>query len=440
MKLQKKDILLAIKKNLTEMPMKFDTDDSRPHQDVQTDLANRNTAMKKVNFPKDTEEPHTNFEEFLASKSYKNIVSNVQRYTGGSVGRGEDQRGFELNKLMQRAAIKVNQIEGAHREELARLALQLVMKEFGIQEGDIEYEAKIDMPDNSGFSSTSPNEGPETEEEVEIEKELFNDLESFNLERAKRRLINAMMAGSSERGHYMFHLVDQELSEITGSDELINLYGILMSISNSNLWQISNRNLSSLIGGAGGGQASAGGKERVDLNSNPPKVYATAINFPILVHELIKGTKEVVAGLHGLPKDRDMAQRVIDAEDKVDKELWDLRLGPAIWDIVRESLPEEVLTDENKKELQLIFFQHIVSKPPKEFLVFMKELLSGSSTGKRLMAELSQGINQMLNDYDYEEAMNKFDEDLNTTAENEDEDGLDDFLSSLGIGRSNDDD
>ena len=70
----------------------------------------------------------------------------------------------------------------------------------------------------------------------------------------------------------------------------------------------------------------------------------------------------------------------------------------------------------------------------------MKELLSGSSTGKRLMAELSQGINQMLNDYDYEEAMNQFDEDLNTTAENEDEDDLDDFLSSLGIGRSNDDD
>jgi hypothetical protein len=439
MKLQKKDILLAIKKNLTEMPMKFDTDDSRPHQDVQTDLANRNTAMKKVNFPKDTEEPHTNFEEFLASKSYKHIVDNVRRYTGGPVGQGEDQRGRQLFDSMLSAQSRVMQIEAAHRTELAQLAIRLVMKEFGIQEGDIEYEAEINRPDSSDFSSTPEDESPETEQEVELEKELFDDLENFNLERAKRRLINAMMAGSSERGHYMFHLVDQELSEITGSDDLINLYGILMSVANAQLWQRGNAFILPATG-AGGGQANAGGKERVDLNSNPPKVYATAINFPILVHELIKGTKEVVAGLHGLPKDRDMAQRVIDAEDKVDKELWDLRLGPAIWDIVRESLPEEVLTDENKKELQLIFFQHIVSKPPKEFLVFMKELLSGSSTGKRLMAELSQGINQMLNDYDYEEAMNQFDEDLNTTAENEDEDGLDDFLSSLGIGRSNDDD
>jgi hypothetical protein len=439
MKLQKKDILLAIKKNLNEMPMTFNTDDSRPHQDVQTDLANRNTSMKKVNFPKNNEEPHTNFEEFLASKSYRTIVDNVQRYTGGPVGQGEDRRGRQLFDSMMNAAQQVSRIESSHRVELSRLAVQLVMKEFGIQEGDIEYEAVISMPDNSDFSTTPPNEGPETEEEVEIEKELFNDLESFNLERAKRRLINAMMAGSSERGHYMFHLVDQELAEITGSDDLINLYGILMSVANAQLWQRGNAFMLPNTG-AGGGQASAGGKERVDLNSNPPKVYATAINFPILVHELIKGTKEVVAGLHGLPKDRDMAQRVIDAEDKVDKELWDLRLGPAIWDIVRESLPEEVLTDENKKELQLIFFQHIVSKPPKEFLVFMKELLSGSSTGKRLMGELSQGINQMLNDYDYEEAMNQFDEDLNTTAENEDEDGLDDFLNSLGIGRSNDDD
>ena len=439
MKLQKKDILLAIKKNLHEMPMKFDTDDSRPHQDVQTDLANRDTAMKKVNFPKDTEEPHTNFEEFLASKSYKHIVDNVQRYVGGPVGQGEDNRGRELFNSMLNAQEQVMRIEGAHRSELAQLAIRLVMKEFGIQEGDIEYEAEINRPDSSDFSSTPENESPETEQEVELEKELYDDLENFNLERAKRRLINAMMAGSSERGHYMFHLVDEELSEITGSDNLINLYGLLMSVANAQLWQRGNAFILPATG-AGGGQANAGGKERVDLNSNPPKVYATAINFPILVHELIKGTKEVVAGLHGLPKDRDMAQRVIDAEDKVDKELWDLRLGPAIWDIVRESLPEEVLTDENKKELQLIFFQHIVSKPPKEFLVFMKELLSGSSTGKRLMAELSQGINQMLNDYDYEEAMNKFDEDLNTAAENEDEDGLDDFLNSLGIGRSNDDD
>ena len=440
MKLQKKDILLAIKKNINEMPMKFDTDDSRPHHDVQTDLANRNTAMKKINFPKDTEEPHANFEEFLASKSYKHIVDNIQRYTGGPVGHGEDRRGDQLFRSMMMAYQRISQIEEAHKNELAQLAIRLVMKEFGVQEGDIEYEAEISRPDSSGFSSTPEGEGAETEQEVELEKELYDDLENFNLERAKRRLINAMMAGSSERGHYMFHLVDEELAEITGSDDLINLYGVLMSVANAQLWQKGNQSLLPGTGAGGGGQASAGGKERVDLNSNPPKVYATAITFPILVHELIKGTKEVVVGLHGLPKDRDMAQRVIDAEDKVDKELWDLRLGPAIWDIVRESLPEEVLTDENKKELQLIFFQHIVSKPPKEFLVFMKELLSGSSTGKRLMAELSQGINQMLNDYDYEEAMNQFDEDLNTTAENEDEDGLDDFLSSLGIGRSNDDD
>jgi len=193
-----------------------------------------------------------------------------------------------------------------------------------------------------------------------------------------------------------------------------------------------------MITGGGSGEAQAGGKESVDLDSDPPKVTARAINFPILVHELIKGTIEVIAGLHGQPSDFDTAEKVRDLEDTVDKEVWDLRLGPVIWDMMREQFPEDVLTNEDKVGMQAIFLQHIFKKPAKEFLVFMKEVLSGSDSGKRLMRELSDAINQMLNDYDYNEAIDKFDDDLNDISNGTDDDDLDDLLSGLGIHKSDD--
>ena len=133
-----------------------------------------------------------------------------------------------------------------------------------------------------------------------------------------------------------------------------------------------------------------------------------------------------------------MARRVMDKEDSKNKEIWDFRLGPAIWDIIKDSFPEDTITEEDKVGIQLIMFQTIVSKPAKEFLVFMKEVLSGSDTGKRLMKSLYEMINGEINDYDYKVAMSTFNEDLETTSENTDGDDLLDFLSDLGIDKPRD--
>jgi hypothetical protein len=249
-------------------------------------------------------------------------------------------------------------------------------------------------------------------------------------------MINAMMQGASTKGHFMYHYAREGLQQITGqADRLISMYGALMSAADAMLWQGSNRGLG--VGG-GGGTPPVGGKEKAYPNENPPRVVATAINFPILVHELIKGTYEIISALHGQPKDKDMARRVMDKEDSKNKEIWDFRLGPAIWDIIKDSFPEDTITEEDKVGIQLIMFQTIVSKPAKEFLVFMKEVLSGSDIGKRLMKSLYEMINGEINDYDYKVAMSTFNEDLETTSENTDGDDLLDFLSDLGIDKPRD--
>jgi len=209
-----------------------------------------------------------------------------------------------------------------------------------------------------------------------------------------------------------------------------------MSITDISYWQMSDEMISK-----NGPENAAIGKESVERpedEDGKAKVIARGINFPVLVHELIKGVLELFA-IQGRPDEEDTNfEDIENTEDTLEKEAWDLRLGPAIWDRIRSQFPEEILTDENKVELQNYLLVEIFKLPARQFLVFMKEVLSASDIGKQMMNELMDGINKMFNDMDYEDAISQFRNDLEDTTDNTDDDDLDDFLRSMGISRPDD--
>jgi len=217
MKLSKKNLLYLIQENLNEMPMDFDTQD-RPHQDIQNKLASGDTPIQKVPLPKTGNEPNSNFQELLASERYKQVINKVRQYTGvESPMVGEGGSIGQLSQMMMNAHNSIVQTEREHRGQLEQLAIELVMKEMGIPEGSVQFDAKIvgmGEVDMSDFNREDGNqENPEEvgtedqEEEFNIEQNLMQDLETLDLERAKRRLINSMVQGSSKKGHYMYQLV-----------------------------------------------------------------------------------------------------------------------------------------------------------------------------------------------------------------------------------------
>jgi hypothetical protein len=212
----------------------------------------------------------------------------------------------------------------------------------------------------------------------------------------------------------------------------------MMSVNDALYWQLPDETMKAM------GQAGAiAGREDVDRQTDPPTVKARAVNFPVLIHELIKGTLELVA-LHGRKRDEEGNEEdftdIENSEDTLEKEMWDLRLGPAIWDRIRSKFPEDVLTDETKSIIQLMVFQHIFKKPAKEFLVFMKEVVSNSENGNRLMETMVRAIEEDINNYDYEQTMSEFDEDLTNVSDETDNNELKDFISGIpGISLSNDD-
>jgi hypothetical protein len=501
MKFNDKSLSKAIKRNLREMAMEKPQGFS-PHSDIERKLARGQTSIPSSLMPQaGWNAPNINFQELLASERYKTVVEKMQEYLGVRAPRSvtNEAQMFSLVEMMGRAVGEIEGLERDHKEELEELAVNLVKKELKVPEGVIIYKpnlvprGRISM---SGFKRDQPMPAPPWQrqgqqgqqqeppqgERIEniqnLEAMLAERLANFTIELGKRRLINAILQGASARGHYMYHMVANELQNILGSEQAINKYGIIMSINDLLYWQFGD----TLMGQAMQGNDFIGGKEKVlrpipqtqpqepqepqDQEDNDedeegqenggegeedcqrddklPTVCAWGVNFPILVHELLKGTYEVL-GVKGQPLEG--FGEIKELEDTLDKEIWDLRLGPPIWDRLRSMFPDEILIEENQKELQNFLLSSIFRLPARDFLVFMKEVLQKSDEGRRLMNILYTGArDNMRRRDDYQQRQNQevpqveqFRREVKEIADETSEDDINNFLDGLGIGRSTDD-
>jgi hypothetical protein len=135
-----------------------------------------------------------------------------------------------------------------------------------------------------------------------------------------------------------------------------------------------------------------------------------------------------IAGTYGLPKDKTRQEAVINSQDTVVGEIWDMRLGPVIWQKFRESYPDE-LFDDDKRNLQQYFLVKFAELTPNEFFAMAREILSGSPKGKKMVKDMVDEIVEELKGYEYEDTMKKYEDD----DDDDDDEDFDDFLKGLGI-------
>ena len=125
-----------------------------------------------------------------------------------------------------------------------------------------------------------------------------------------------------------------------------------------------------------------------------------------------------------------MAQRVIDSEDTLVAEVWDLRLGPVIWEKFREAYPHDLLQDD-KRIIQNYLFSEFANMDAKEMFALAKKILSGGDEGKEELERMVKGIISDLNEEQYEDATGDFgDDDGDTTVAGSD---TADVLGSLDL-------
>ena len=375
------------------------------------------------------------FEQLIASKRFKDVVDKVKRYTGQQNISGQNAL-MQLQTAMMRAVQTLFQIQANNKEYLENLAVDLVRKEMGVRPDQLQYDAKLvgmGQIDMGGFSK----EGEEPEEEdieqnfqqqEEDVEDFITAFERFDIEKAKRRFINALIQGSSTKGHYMFELVRDELDRI--DPRLLNLYGVVMSVNDLMYWVLPDEMMDMMMS-----QSGVGGKEEVDIETDPPTVKARGLFFPILIHELIKGTMDVL-GTQGLPDDPKQAEMVMASTDTLANEVWDIRLAPVIWEKFLTAYPER-LFDEDKKFIQSYLFARFSALPSDEFFNLAKMILRGDAKATSILDKMVTEIVNHLNEVHSDDDEDSSDYDNGDDDDNKDgPDDLDDFLNSLGIDRS----
>ena len=222
----------------------------------------------------------------------------------------------------------------------------------------------------------------------------------------------------------MFELVRDELNRI--NPQLLNLYGVLMSINDLIYWIMPDETIQMMAGN----ESSMAGKEEIDDTTDPPTIKARGLFFPVLIHELIKGVMEVF-GTHGLPDDPKSQQMIMGSTDTLPNEIWDLRLGPVIWEKFTSVYPME-LFDDDKKHIQHYLFARFSALNTQEFFDVAKKILSGSPQGQKFIQDMVNDIVSDLKKRDLDDTLGSYDDDY---GDDDDDDGLDDFLGGLGISR-----
>jgi hypothetical protein len=379
--------------SLTEAPIDYEGPE-RMEPGIERKITGKQTPYH--DFPA-IPEMDRDFIELISSKRFKDSVAKVRSAMGDTrVIQGSNPLQSLMMSVMQ-SMQRLIMIQMQNKEQLEKLAVDLVRKELGIPEDAMQFKAELVM------QPMGPAGGMQSEPEIPSEEEIeefMGDMEQFNLERAKRRFINSLIQGAAFKGGHMFNLVRNEINDI--NPQLMDLYTTSQALMEHAYWLFPD--MENMAGG-GGGQM---GQSEVDEETDPPTVKGKAVTFPLLVHELVKGVYEVF-GTHGLPDDPRQQEMILKAEDTLPAEIWDSRLGPIFWEKFLATYPMELFEDD-MKQIQHYLFMRFSALSAEEFMRVAKLILKGDPKGNKFIQDMVNDIVRELKDQEYKDAMGYEDE------------------------------
>lgn len=292
-------------------------------------------------------------------------------------------------------------LESKNKKQLEELAVKMIREEYDMPEDTVEIIAEL-TPTIS-LEGTKKNPKPMPVEGVEFDS--HDDIHNANAEVYKRRFLNAMTQGAAKKCNHMFHMVDDELTDI--DPRLPNKYNKLMSAADYMYYVIPK-----MENGVSGGVV----KVEYPTKENPKAVIrAQAMVFPVLIHEIVKGVMELLSA-HGLPKNKQLTEYVVNKADFLAAEPWDMRLGPAIWGRFTDMIEPE---DFNLKHHA---YYKLASLPASEFNTQMREIMAGTKKGKKIVTEIMDDVKRSMKEDEFNEAME------NLSLGDDIEEGYDEFL------------
>ena len=314
---------------------------------------------------------------FPPEQEEKFIVALLgEKYT--EVSEGIDTS--DVNKLKTELARLVKEcmtIEENSSTALEQLCLNVVTKIFDIPQDTIEIECHLVSKVDVSAHRFVPEKTPD------FSFDNMDDLRQLTDDVYKRRFLDALVAGAANYYATDISLYLEDLYAI--NTDLPSLYakinklnGVLLYLGKNTMNQ----------------DATSAGKVDVNMGSQDVKVkiLSEGMIFPALLEETIKGLFEVAIA-HGLPKELKKAQYVMKKADFRLAEVWDLRLGLALWERIVGQTDGDISSN--------FFLMELAQLPTDNFNDTMQEILLGTREGKRRLENILTAIERNRGEDDF---------------------------------------
>lgn len=282
----------------------------------------------------------------------------------------------ELSAELQRLLIKCKSIEKGNTSALEQAALQIVNDIFNIPEGMVSIENSL----SDNIDSSSQRQYPDEIDDFSFDS--IKDMRSLTEEVYKRRLLNALIVGASlfyvmQPKRYIKYVFDI-------NDELPSLYKKIL-VTNLKLIYLQNYSLSNK-------HIQDANKVDVYMNGdmNNVDIKSEAILFPLLIDADIRGLLELAIS-HSLPENMKKADYILRKSDFKAAEIWDIRLGLPLWQLVYEVFIECGCDPYDEQILSYVFLE-FSQLGTAGFNKLFQEIFKKTVKGKEYIASLIHRI------------------------------------------------
>lgn len=319
-----------------------------------------------------------------------NVISNTFEEINEKVGIDDYET---LKKELARILAECKKLEKDNIQALEELCGRIINDIFQIPQDTLKIEMHIVDRVDTSAERMFPEK---TSDEFS-----FDDIDDMNYltdEIYKRRMLDALVTGA---GMYYMNFIGNYVREIFEiNSDLPSLYKKMIEYNNLLLYYEKDT--------LNNEKDTDGGKVDVTVSSELeyPTIKAEGLLFPILVEETIRGILELAIS-RGLPKNIEKAKYVISKADFKFAEMWDMRLGFALWKLIEDEVES---CGFDLMEIGVNFFlMEIAEMDCEEFNKALKEIFAKTKKGKRIITDIAEKIsyNKDMDDFnDYIQSKN----------------------------------
>lgn len=347
-------------------------------QDIKNVLRNHKTSLgQHPAFPPEEEIP---FDVEITKSRFEEVCTEVAKLNLA------DYSPKTIQKQIKNITDKCKEIEKNFKEKLENLCYNYIIDLFQVPEGLVAFKCELVEAVDDGKATVKNDEDTFNFEDISHRSRLSDAV-------YKRRIINSIITGGALRLSYISKELVGELYDM--SPELPSLYRTIMVLNDYLLFTKNNMGISEKNKKQAGISYLTIGNEHTKN-----KIIAQAEIFPILLYESIRGFLEMFAA-YGLPSSKKECAYVMSKADFLDAEPWDMRIGPALWDILMEKF-----SNPNSEDIPMIL-TILFSQTTVKFNSILQEIFGNTKRGDRMIQKIIMKATEEFEADDFDKLMTK---------------------------------